>query len=100
MSSENGKGGAKAPVEHVDKKAAKRGGEGGVDRPGFDLGGANEKAGSNARPNPLDPAADPGEINRSTGVSGPSGSRSLGEEGDAGPEGGSGATQGSGSKNR
>jgi hypothetical protein len=72
-----------------------------VDRPGFDLGGAqNEKTGTGSSTIPGGPqgsvAKGSGVTGRATGLTDPSGGRSLGNEGDAGSESGSGPTDGSG----
>lgn len=72
------------PTERPDPKAAARDpGPGAEDRPGFDLGGATEEEQTGSGSNTV-----PG---------GPRGTRSPGNEGDAGSEDGSEPTGGSGS---
>jgi hypothetical protein len=94
--------GPRVPTERPDPEAAardpKRGAE---DRPGFDLGGAKaDKTGVGSGTIPGGPKGSPAEGTdaggRATGLSDPSGSRSLGNEGDAGSATGSGKTEGSG----
>jgi len=95
--------GPKVPVERPDPKAASRPpNEGGEDRPGFDLGGATDDAtgaGSTVIPGGPKGSAASGTnaSGRAAGLTDPSGSRSLGNEGDAGSEAGSGPPNGSGS---
>ena len=90
------------PTERPDPKAAARDpGPGAEDRPGFDLGGATDEpttVGSNTIPGgPRGTAAHGSDAGgRATGLTDPSGTRSLGNEGDAGSEAGSGPTSGSG----
>ena len=60
--------GAKVPVERADPKVAGKTPEQGKDRPGFDLGGAKERTGREARPNPIEP--DPIDGERQGGPSG------------------------------
>ena len=97
------KSGPRVPTERPDPEAAARDpGPGAEDRPGFDLGGAVEDAnsvGSNTVPGgpkgSTSHETDAGS--RATGLTDPSGSRSLGNEGDAGSDSGAGPTDGSGS---
>jgi hypothetical protein len=95
--------GPQVPVERPDREAAARDpGPGAKDRPGFDLGGAvgeSNPAGSNIIPGgPKGTAASGATAGaRATGVTDPSDSRSLGNEGDAGSATGAGPTDGSGS---
>jgi len=93
----------KVPTERPDPKAAGRDpGRGAEDRPGFDLGGSVENgstAGSAVTPGGPRGSASSGATwtGRASGLTDPSGSRSLGNEGDAGSEaGGGGSTAGSG----
>jgi hypothetical protein len=96
--------GPRVPTERPDAEAAARDpGPGARNRPGFDLGGAvNETdantVGSNTIPGGPkgSPTKDTGASGRATGLTDPSGSRSLGNEGDAGSKSGSGPTDGSG----
>lgn len=60
--------GAKVPVEHADAEAAGKTPERGKDRPGFDLGGAKERTGREARPNPVE--SEPVRNERQGGPSG------------------------------
>jgi hypothetical protein len=95
--------GLKVPAERPDKQAAARDPKGGAeDRPGFDLGGAvePENKGQSQLP-PRGPAGSAASgttaTGRASGLSDPSGSRSLGNEGgEAGSDAGSGPTKGSG----
>jgi hypothetical protein len=95
--------GANVPVERPDKKAAARDPKGNAqDRPGFDLGGAvePENKGQSQLP-PRGPAGDPASggtaTGRASGLTDPSGSRSLGNRGgEPGSASGSGPTDGSG----
>jgi hypothetical protein len=88
--------------ERPDKAAAARDPKGDAeDRPGFDLGGAvePENKGQSQLP-PRGPAGSPAPgdtaTGRATGLSDPSGSRSLGNDGaEPGSEAGSGPTEGS-----
>jgi len=97
-------GGPKVPTERLDPKAAARDpGPGAEDRPGFDLGGVkggDNKTGVGSSTIPGGPRSSPGTGTdaggRATGLTDPSGSRSLGNEGDAGSEAGSGPTNGTG----
>jgi hypothetical protein len=95
--------GAKVPQERPDPKAASRDpGPGAEDRPGFDLGGAKaDKTGVGSSTIPGGPKGSPATGTdaggRATGLTDPSGSRSLGNEGDAGSDTGVGPTDGSGS---
>jgi hypothetical protein len=92
----------RVPTERPDPRAAARDpGPGAEDRPGFDLGGATEEpgtVGSNTVPGgPRGTVASGSDAGgRATGLSDPSGTRSLGEEGDAGSATGSGVTDGTG----
>jgi len=96
------KSGPRVPTELPDPKAAARDpGPGAEDRPGFDLGGAVEETnsvGSNTVPGGPKGSTSHGTDagGRATGLTDPSGSRSLGNEGDAGSDAGSGPTDGSG----
>ncbi len=97
----NPRSGPQVPQERPDPEAAARPSEGG-DRPGFDLGGAVEETngvGSNTVPGGPKGSTSHGTDagGRATGLTDPSGSRSLGNEGDAGSEAGSGPPDGSGS---
>jgi hypothetical protein len=91
------------PQERPDPKAAARDpGSGAEDRPGFDLGGAVGEAnpvGSNTIPGGPKGTTSSGTDagGRATGLTDPSGSRSLGNEGDVGSDAGTGSTDGSGS---
>jgi hypothetical protein len=102
MASEQ-RSGPRVPAERPDAGAASRPPKGGgEDRPGFDLGGATDEAtgvGSNTVPGGPkgSPASGTDASGRATGLTDPSGSRSLGNEGDAGSEAGSGPPDGSGS---
>ena len=95
--------GPRVPTERPNPEAASRDpGRGAEDRPGFDLGGAVDDAnsvGSNTIPGGPKGSTSSGTDagGRATGLTDPSGSRSLGNEGDAGSESGSGPTDGSGS---
>ena len=97
------KSGPRVPTERPDPEAAARDpGPGAEDRPGFDLGGAVEDAnsvGSNTVPGGPKGSTSHGTDagGRATGLTDPSGSRSLGNEGDAGSDSGAGPTDGSGS---
>jgi len=95
--------GPSVPTEHPDPKAADRKPEAGSeDRPGFDLGGASSEnttaVGSNTVPGgpKSSTASGTNASGRAGGFTDPSGSRSLGNEGDAGSESGSGPPDGSG----
>lgn len=93
--------GPQVPLERPDPKAAARPAKGGEDRPGFDLGGANRKGtgvGSGTIPGGPkgSPASGTDAGGRDTGLTNPSGSRSLGQEGNAGSDSGSGPTDPSG----
>ncbi|MCB5174930.1 MULTISPECIES: hypothetical protein [Microvirga] len=93
----------KVPTERPDPEVADRKPEGGgEDRPGFDLGGASPENETGVGSSTI-PGGPRGSVSngtdaggRATGLSDPSGSRSLGNEGDAGSESGSGPTDGSG----
>jgi hypothetical protein len=93
----------KVPTERPDPKAAARDpAAGSEDRPGFDLGGAvePENKGQSQLP-PRGPAGTAASGSTATGRAGgltdPSGSRSLGNEGsEAGSDAGTGPTKGSG----
>ena len=97
------KSGPRVPTERPDPEAAARDpGPGAEDRPGFDLGGAVEDAnsvGSNTVPGGPKGSTSHGTDagGRATGLTDPSGSHSLGNEGDAGSDSGAGPTDGSGS---
>jgi hypothetical protein len=94
--------GPKVPLDRPDAEAAARDpGKGAKDRPGFDLGGAKGDANPGATNTiPGGPKGSPSTGTdaggRATGLTDPSGSRSLGNEGDAGSGTGSGPTDGSG----
>ena len=95
--------GLKVPAERPDKRAAARDPKGGAeDRPGFDLGGAvePENKGQSQLPSrgPAGTAASGSTATgRAGGLTDPSGTHSLGNEGaEAGSEAGSGPTKGSG----
>ncbi len=91
MTSDTHGKGPKVPTEHPDPKAAASGGSG-RDRPGFDLGGAADRTGSEGLRNPKgSPAAGSDAAGRASGASDLSGSRSLGNEGDTGSDSGGGA---------
>ena len=96
------KSGPRVPTERPDPEAAARDpGPGAEDRPGFDLGGAVEDAnsvGSSTIPGGPKGSTSHGTDagGRATGLTNPSGSRSLGNEGDAGSDSGAGPTSGSG----
>src|SRR5919112_4621435 len=96
----NPRSGPQVPQERPDPEAAARPSEGG-DRPGFDLGGASEEAtgvGSSVIPGGPkgSPASGSDAGGRDTGYTDPSGSHSLGGDGNAGPGPGSGPTNSSG----
>jgi hypothetical protein len=103
MMTSDPKSGPRVPTERPDPEAAARDpGPGAEDRPGFDLGGAVEDAnsvGSNTVPGGPKGSTSHGTDagGRATGLTDPSGSRSLGNEGDAGSDSGAGPTDGSGS---
>ena len=89
--------------ERPDKKAAARDPKGRAeDRPGFDLGGAVEPENkSQSQVPPRGPAGSPASGSTATGhasgLTDPSGSRSLGNEGsESGSDAGTGPTKGSG----
>lgn len=92
----------RVPAEHPDPDAAARDpGPGAQDRPGFDLGGSVEDAntiGSNTVPGGPKGSTSHGTdaAGRATGLTDPSGSRSLGNDGDAGSDSDTGPTSGSG----
>ena len=102
MAGEN-ESGLKVPAERPDKQAAARDPKGDAeDRPGFDLGGAvePENKGQSQLP-PRGPAGTAASgstaTGRASGLTDPSGSHSLGNEGaEAGSEAGAGPTKGSG----
>lgn len=97
MTSER-QGGPKVPAERADHAdGAGRRPAGGEDRPGFDLGGADDKAGSEGLRNPRSSAATGADVaGRASGATDVSGSQPLGNEGGSGSEAGSGPTDGSG----
>jgi len=94
--------GMKVPSERPDPKAAdQKPGPDAEDRPGFDLGGSADEAttvGSGTIPGGPKGSTSHGTDagGRATGLTDPSGSRSLGNEGDAGSDAGSGPTDGTG----
>jgi hypothetical protein len=98
----NKESGLKVPAERPDKQAAARDPKGHAeDRPGFDLGGAvePENKGQSQLP-PRGPAGSAASgttaTGRASGLTDPSGSRSLGNEGgEPGSAAGSGPTEGS-----
>jgi hypothetical protein len=99
MMSDKPRSGPQVPQERPDPKVAGRRSEGG-DRPGFDLGGASGDAtgiGSNTIPGGPkgSPSSGTDAGGRDTGLTNPSGSRSLGDEGNAGSGAGSGPTNSS-----
>jgi hypothetical protein len=88
-------------TERPDREAAARTPRSGEDRPGFDFGGAKgEKTGVGSTTVPGGPKRSVSDgtdaTGRATGLSDTSGSRSLGNRGDAGSATGSGPTDGSG----
>lgn len=93
----------KVPTERPDPKvAAREPGADAKDRPGFDLGGAQDDAAA-ATGSAVIPGGPRGSVGadqtgtgRAGGLTDPSGSRSLGNEGDSGSEAGGGPTAGSG----
>ena len=97
------KSGPRGPTGRPGPQTAVRDpGPGAEDRAGFDLGGAVDKTnsvGSNTVPGGPkgSPSRGADAGGRATGLTDPSGSRSLGNEGDAGSDSGSGPTDGSGS---
>jgi len=98
----NPNSGPRVPTERPDPEAAARNpSPGSEDRPGFDLGGSVDEAntvGSNTVPGGPKGSTSHGTDagGRATGLTDPSGSRSLGNEGDAGSDSGVGPTSGSG----
>jgi len=96
--------GPRVPTEHPDAEAAARDpGPGAHDRPGFDLGGAVDESNKTQVGSGTIPGGPKGSTSggtdaggRATGLTDPSGSRSLGNEGDAGSDAGGGPTNGSG----
>lgn len=101
---QNQNSGPHVPTERPDPEDAARNPKpGSQDRPGFDLGGSVDEpneAGADANTIPGGPKGSPSSGTdaggRATGLVDPSGSRSLGNEGDAGSDSGSGPTDGSG----
>ena len=93
--------GPKVPAERPDPQAAARDpAAGSEDRPGFDLGGATDKTGTGSNTVPGGPKGSPVAgttgAGRATGLTDPSGSRSLGNEGaEPGSASGAGPTEGS-----
>ena len=98
---QNQNSGPRVPTERPDPEAAARDPDPGAeDRPGFDLGGAVEDTaatGSNTIPGGPkgSPATGSTGTGRAGGLTDPSCSRSLGNEGEPGSEAGSGPTEGS-----
>jgi hypothetical protein len=95
--------GPKVPLDRPDREAAARDpGPDAHDRPGFDLGGAKDEPGGGSSVIPGGPkgsAASGGTATgRASGYTKPSGSRSLGNEGDVGSDSGAGPTKGSGGR--
>jgi hypothetical protein len=101
---QNQNSGPRVLTERPDPEAAGRDpGPGSQDRPGFDLGGAVDEPSKNQVGSGTIPGGPKGSTSqgtnaggRATGLTDPSGSRSLGNEGDAGSDSGSGPTDGSG----
>ena len=91
----------KVATERPDAAAAERG-SGGQDRPGFDLGGARDRdPGGGASTIPGGPKGSPAQgttgAGRAAGLTRPSGSQSLGNEGgEPGSAAGAGPTSGTG----
>src|SRR3954469_5776726 len=96
--------GPRVPTERPDPEAAGRAPRpGSEDRPGFDLGGSVDESDATGVGSSTIPGGPKGSTTsgtdasgRATGLTDPSGSRSLGNEGDAGSDSGSGPTSGSG----
>ena len=96
--------GPRVPTERPDPEAAARDpGPGAQDRPGFDLGGSVDETNKTQVGSGTIPGGPKGGTSSGTDASGraagltdPSGSRSLGNEGDAGSDSGAGPTDGSG----
>ena len=96
--------GPRVPTERPDpEEAARNPRPGSEDRPGFDLGGSSDPADNTQVGSGTIPGGPKGSTShgsdaggRATGLTDPSGSRSLGNEGDAGSDSGSGPTDGSG----
>ena len=96
--------GRRVPTERPDPEAAGRDpGPGAQDRAGFDLGGAVDESNKTQVGSGTIPGGPKGSTTsgtdaggRATGLTDPSGSRSLGNEGDAGSDSGTGPTGGSG----
>lgn len=87
--------------QNPDPKVAARDPKAGAkDRPGFDLGGAKDRSGTGSNVvtgGPKgSPAAGTSASGRASGLTHPSGSRPLRNEGDTGSASGSGPTDGSG----
>jgi len=101
---QNPNSGPRVPTERPDPEdAARNPRPGSQDRPGFDLGGSMEptdEAGVGSGTIPSGPKGSPSTGTdaggRATGHTDPSGSRSLGNEGDAGSDAGGGPTDGLG----
>jgi len=99
---QNHNSGPRVPTERPDaEEAARNPRPGSQDRPGFDLGGSVDNAnttGTGSGTIPGGPKGSPSSGTdaggRATGATDPSGSRSLGNEGDAGSESGGGVTDG------
>ena len=96
--------GPRVPEERPDPKEAPRK-SGGEDRPGFDLGGATDEAtgiGSNTVSGGPKGSSSSGTDagGRDTGLTNPAGSRSLGDEANAGSDSGAGPTASSGRGSR
>ncbi|MXQ12012.1 hypothetical protein [Microvirga makkahensis] len=101
---QNPNSGPRVPTERPDPEdAARNPRPGSDDRPGFDLGGSVDETNATGTGSSTIPGGPKGSPpsgtdagGRATGQTDPSGSRSLGNEGDAGSESGSGPTSGSG----
>ncbi|MEE1655963.1 hypothetical protein VB618_07130 [Microvirga sp. CF3062] len=101
---QNKDSGPRVPTERPDpEEAARDPGPGSQDRPGFDLGGAVNDSNKTQVGSGTIPGGPKGSTSqgtdaggRATGLTDPSGSRSLGNEGDAGSDSGGGPTDGSG----
>lgn len=88
----------RVPTERPDPKAAARKPEAGAeDRPGFDLGGAEDRDAGGGMADPKGSTARGADgLGRAGGLSDPSGSRAQGDDGNAGSAAGVGPTDGSG----
>ncbi|WP_134498569.1 hypothetical protein [Microvirga pakistanensis] len=94
----------RVPTERPDPEAAARNPRpDSQDRPGFDLGGSVDETNATGTGSGVIPGGPKGSTSsgtdaggRATGLTDPSGSRSLGGEGNAGSDAGGGPTDGSG----